>query len=305
MFTSCFWMQVARYSAEYEYIYLMSRKGGAPYGHTSTDLCFVAWPFRDLWQGIKGIYRNRYDDVSNYVDLNTTLALYASQIYLYAWLFLPSETYDSWSTTIVCVSIMIPCEVIMISAILLILYCRSRPLLPRQPITLASKLEMVYATNIIRVDSITDLEEAETPQASEAVTQPPPSFQGSLNPSENSETATQEINTTGITDIPSTELPNPSTSLSTVNNSPQISQRWWNLRSRKDKSKRKRRRSWLDLAEPGDSGVCAFGNFEGRDGKQHVGIGKHGAGMTEYTISKERQKKIDEGSTYESIAGTA
>jgi hypothetical protein len=319
--TSSFWVQIWRYSSEYEYIYLMRREQGAPYAY-GNSIAFIMWPFQDLWLAARDIYRNGYGDASSYVDLNSGLAVYASQIYLFAWLALPDETYDSWTTTIVCVSIMIPCEVIMISEILLLLYCRSRPFLPRQPITLASKLLMVYATDIIKAGSnpnattkplgqhqkASDLEGAETPQASKAVNQLPPSFQGSLNPSDNSETTIQEIFSTNIPATPPTPPPNPATSPMTANNSPQTSRRWWDILSRKGKSKgkskRKRRlRTWSDFVEDGADPrdyACALGKFTGRDGKPHMGIGKHdGPDMTTYTLSKDRQDKIDEGCTYE------
>ncbi|KAH8148339.1 uncharacterized protein LAJ45_07440 [Morchella importuna] len=182
---------------------------------------------------------------------------------------------------------MITCEGIMVLELLLLLYCRSRPILPRQPMTLASRLLLVYATDIIRFDFGSSVcqyqktpgaEEAETLQISGAVSQP-------------------ALITQAMSSI---ELSNLTTSLRTTSNSPQTTRRWWNIFSRKGKGKRKRSRTWSDFVEDGDPRVCALGSFTGRDGKPHVGIGKHGAGMTKYRMSKERQDKVDEGSTYKS-----
>lgn len=272
------------------------------------------WPFLSLWYAISKIIRNGYDNTSNYMDLTSALAYYASDMHLLVWLVgVCGKTVsdDRINRTKTYVNIMITCEGIMVLELLLLLYCRSRPILPRQPMTLASRLLLVYATDIIRFDFGSSVcqyqktpgaEEAETLQISGAVSQPALITQGILNLSKKyiRETTIQKINLTNVPAMSSIELSNLTTSLRTTSNSPQTTRRWWNIFSRKGKGKRKRSRTWSDFVEDGDPRVCALGSFTGRDGKPHVGIGKHGAGMTKYRMSKERQDKVDEGSTYKS-----
>lgn len=140
------WAQINKHAKFMEPMYLLLRRQGAPYGAVNRDYLGM-WPFYDIYHSIVSLKKTRSKKASDYVMVMVILGTHASNLFGLFWNMLNLNDGSSGFYTIL--SMMIGCECIMIAALGVIITYRRRPVLPRQPVTLASIISLIYRTNIV------------------------------------------------------------------------------------------------------------------------------------------------------------
>lgn len=122
-----------------------SRAGGVP---RSVLNLRDGWPFQDLCNSIKVFYKTKPRTPADFVMPTVMIATYAANLFTVTWnvlaIFSDTTTGTFWFTW----GLQICGEVWMLLSLAFIFRHWRRPLLPRMPITLASKILFVYATDI-------------------------------------------------------------------------------------------------------------------------------------------------------------
>lgn len=179
------WAQIDKHTKLMEPMYLLLRPQGESYGVVTRDYLGM-WPFQDMYHSIVSFKNTRDRKTSDCVMVMVIMGTYASNLFGLFWnmLNLNDGSFSNGFYTIF--FLMVACECIMLIALGVIIAYRRRPVIPRQPVTLASIISFIYRTDIIPpkgpVDTTTTLpplvsrnesEKLEIPVGEE--TPPPPS----------------------------------------------------------------------------------------------------------------------------------
>lgn len=140
--------QIERDAKMIEPVYLLLRDHGAPC--SVLNLNYFGWPFQDLYHSFRDTRRlaKGSKTISSYVLFLILIGTYGALLFAIAWNTLAlnsdSRDYGFWLS----IGLMIFSEILMLIALATIAVYRRTPVLPRQPITLASRLALVYSTDI-------------------------------------------------------------------------------------------------------------------------------------------------------------
>lgn len=108
----------------------------------------VEWPFQNLIHSFRSVRNTKNKRVKDYCMAFIMVGVYASNLFVVAWntLALNTETYDTgfW----ISYGLQLGCEVLMATALVAIFIWRRTPIIPILPVTIASNLFYVYATDL-------------------------------------------------------------------------------------------------------------------------------------------------------------
>lgn len=145
LITTIIWAPIRKNASLMEPFYRLTR----PNGVTKNALDLKAeWPFQDLIHSIRSVRNTQNRRVEDYCMTFIMVGAYAANLFVVTWniLALDGETFGPgfW----ISYGLQLTCEVLMAIALVAIFVWRRTPILPILPVTIASNLFYVYATDL-------------------------------------------------------------------------------------------------------------------------------------------------------------
>lgn len=142
------WTQIDKHAKLMEPMYLLLRPQGAPYNIVNGDYLGL-WPFQDIYYCITNCKNTPNKKISDYVMAFVILGTYASNLFGLFWNMLNLNDGSFGSGFYAILSMMVACEFVMLAALGIVIGYRRQPILPRQPVTLASIISFIYRIDIV------------------------------------------------------------------------------------------------------------------------------------------------------------
>jgi hypothetical protein len=134
-----------------EPFYLLKRDEGALRSDISRQ---PVWPFQDIFFYLRALKRMKGRQWRDYAMAFILLGNYSANLFHVTWNTLALNGDTTAISFWINYGLHISCECAMIIALVAIFLWRSNPILPQQPVTIASNLSFTYATNILIQDGV-------------------------------------------------------------------------------------------------------------------------------------------------------
>lgn len=142
---SIIWAPIRKNASLMEPFYRLKRPDGVSKNVLSWK---VEWPFQDLIHSIRSVRNTKKKRVKDYCMAFIMVGVYASNLFVVAWNTLALNAETTGPGFWISYGLQLGCEVLMATALVAIFIWRRTPIIPILPLTIASNLFYVYATNL-------------------------------------------------------------------------------------------------------------------------------------------------------------
>lgn len=145
MIQSIIWAPIRKNASLMEPFYRLTMPDGV--AKNVLDLK-VEWPFQDLIHSIRSVRNTKNKRMKDYCMAFIMVGVYASNLFVVAWNTLALNAETSGPGFWISYGLQLACEVLMATALFAIFIWRRTPIVPILPVTIASNLFYVYATDL-------------------------------------------------------------------------------------------------------------------------------------------------------------